>query len=164
MLNISTPYTIDNVIPLKDSGYVITMDGTIHMLKYKFSHAYIIANLFSDRLGEYNLNLNDLDIDNSMLLAGAFAFDMPTIRVSRTMPYSSHTYIYEVWYNKDLTTESISALRHILYNVYGVDGYEKVESPSHNCSIRNINSMMAHVREQKVTASTLITPEVDNEF
>lgn len=164
MLNISTPYTISDVIPVKDSGYVITMDGTIHMLKYKFSHAYIIANLFSDRLGEYNLNLNDLDIDNSMLLAGEFSFDMPTIRVSRSMPYTSHTYIYDVWYNKNLTKESINALRHILYNVYGVDGYEKVESPAHDCSVKNINTMLFHVRDQRVNVSTLITPEFDNEF
>lgn len=164
MLNISTPYTINDIIPVNDKGYVITMDGTIHMLKYKFSHAYIIANLFSDRLCEYNLNLSDLDLDNAMTLAGGFSFDMPTIRVSRYIPYTSHIYLYEVWYNNNLSQESIIALRHILYNVYGVDGYEKVESPNHNCPIRNISTMLFHVRDQKIPTTCLITPEFNDEF
>lgn len=164
-MTVSITYTTDDQIPMKDCGYVITMDGIIHALKYKFSHAYVIATLFPDRLSEYNLSLDELDLDNSTVVASKFSFDMPTIRVSRTMPYSLHTYIYDVWYNDKLTPESIKSLNHLLRNVYGCDGHEKVESPMHNCSIRNINTMMFHVREQKIIPTTLITPEEDtNEF
>ena len=158
-------YTKDDHIPMKDCGYVITMDGIIHALKYKFSHAYVIATLFPESLKEYNLSLDELDLDNSTVVASKFSFDMPTIRVSRTMPYSLHTYIYDIWYNDNLTPESITSLNHLLRNVYGCDGQESVESPMHNCSIRNINTMMFHVMEQKIVPTALITPEEDtNEF
>lgn len=162
----SITYTKDDQIPMKDCGYVITMDGIIHALKYKFSHAYVIATLFPDRLSEYKLSLDDLDLDNSTVLASRFSFDMPTIRVSRTMPYSSHTYIYDVWYNDDLSPESLKALYHLLFNVYGCDGYEKVESPMHNCPIRNINTMMFHARDQKTPTTTVLVAykEADDDF
>lgn len=162
----SITYTKDDQIPMKDCGYVITMDGIIHALKYKFSHAYVIATLFPDRLSEYKLSLDDLDLDNSTVLASDFSFDMPTIRVSRTMPYMTHTYIYDVWYNNDLSPESITSLKHLLFNVYGCDGYEKVESPMHDCHVRNINTMMFHVRDQKTPTTTVLVAykEADDDF
>lgn len=125
-----TTYDITDHIPLNDHGYVLTMDGKIHSLKYKFSHAYVVCLLFKDRLKEYNLSLENIDIDNAAYDSGKFQFNMPCIRIARYMPLDSRSYEYDVWYNKHVSKEMMVSLNHIMHNIYGIDGYETVCSPN----------------------------------
>lgn len=139
-----TKYNTLDLIPSSDHGFVITLDGTIYALKHRMTHAYIICHLFKDRLKEYHLKLEDIDMDNATFDTGTFAFDMPVIRLARVKPKDCRTYMYDIWYNKHISFEMFSALHHLLYNVYGTDGNESVYSP--NAYIHNVKELVQHLR------------------
>lgn len=139
---------LDN-IPVNDYGYVITMDGTIHSLKYKFSHAYIVCLLFKDKLESYGLSLDKIDIDNATYNTGMFPFDMPCIRVARYMPHDKGLYEYDLWYNKNISKEMLLSLHHIMYNVYGIDGSETVDSPIMNPPIYRLGELISFLKTKR---------------
>jgi hypothetical protein len=109
MSNFYTTYEIADAIPLNDYGYVITPDGKIHSLRYKFSHSYVICLLFKKYLPDFNLDINDLDFDSATYsnVVNKFVSYMPTIQISRIK--SDFIYHYNFWFDMDVP-EQVTAL------------------------------------------------------
>lgn len=127
MSNFYTTFETTDVIPVSDHGYVITPDGKIHMLRYRFSHNYIICSLFRKYLPDFDLSFDNIDSDRAVAdnKINKFVSAMPTIRISRD---KTLTYHYNFWFVDNLVNQKmIDSFRHIIKNVYGCDGSERCD-------------------------------------
>lgn len=143
MSNFYTTYEIADAIPLNDYGYVITPDGKIHSLRYKFSHSYVICLLFKKYLPDFNLDINDLDFDSATYsnVVNKFVSYMPTIQISRIK--SDFIYHYNFWFDTKLVNaKMIESYKHIIYNVYGCDGSEYCDYKSPNDKVSGITNIL----------------------
>lgn len=114
-----TTYERTDMIPFNKNGYVITPDGKIHSLRYKFSHNLVIAKLYPNELKTYGYDFEP-DLDNCQEIYG-FANKMPVI----TLSFLSDS--YSVYHNTGITNEQYNSVEHLLKYVYGLDSDEKVQ-------------------------------------
>ena len=124
----------NDYIPISNYGYVIANER-IYVLKYKYSHAFVSAIAFKERLHEYSLTLDDISIDTTNYEISHFLDKMPLIQISRVKVPEKVNFLYNIFINTKNTIE-LKMLVNILTNVYGVDGSEEVD-----INIPGINDM-----------------------
>jgi hypothetical protein len=114
-----TTYNTSDYVPNSKNGYVITSDGLIHQIHYKFIHNSVIVSLFKEKAIQSGISSIELDDSLSPELY-KFVNQMPVVTISNHGALS-------VYWNKGLTKIQINSVEHILKYVYGYDGDEKVE-------------------------------------
>lgn len=114
-----------DVIPVSNYGYVIGKEK-IYVLKYKYSHAFVSAIVFQEKLSKYSLNITDISLDTTNYELSKFIDNMPLIQISRVKVPEKVNFLYNIFINTTNKKE-LHLLYFILKNVYGVDGSEEID-------------------------------------
>lgn len=134
-----TTYNMSDYVPNSKNGYVITPDGLIHQIHYKFIHNSVIVSLFKEEAIKSGINSIELDDSLSPELY-EFVNKMPVVTISNHV-------VLSVYWNKGLTKIQINSVEHILKYVYGYDGDEKVEF-SNLTKPKTVNELLGKMKNE----------------